>query len=45
VVFTVAGADKRDAMARVRNAGNVPAAKVTASRVIWLLDPAAAGDQ
>jgi 6-phosphogluconolactonase len=45
VVFTVVGADKRDAMARVRGAGNVPAAKVTASRVIWLLDPAAAGDQ
>jgi 6-phosphogluconolactonase/glucosamine-6-phosphate isomerase/deaminase len=45
VVFTVHGAEKRDAMARVRGAGDVPAAKVTASRVVWLLDPAAAGDQ
>jgi 6-phosphogluconolactonase len=45
VVFTVHGAEKRDAMARVRGPGDVPAAKVTASCVVWLLDPAAAGDQ
>ena len=45
IVFTVAGADKRDAMDRVRGAGDVPAAHVSAKRVIWLLDHAAAGDQ
>ncbi len=45
VVFTVAGEDKRDAMDRVRGAGDPPAAHVTAKRVIWLLDHAASGDQ
>jgi 6-phosphogluconolactonase len=44
-VFTVDGADKRTAVARARDAGDVPAAKVTAGRVVWLLDHAAAGDQ
>jgi 6-phosphogluconolactonase len=43
-VFTVAGADKRDAFARVRNGDDVPAAHVTARRVVWLVDPAAAAD-
>ncbi|HEY7107730.1 MAG TPA: 6-phosphogluconolactonase [Acidimicrobiia bacterium] len=45
VVFTVDGDDKRDAVARARDAGDVPAAQVTAGRVVWLLDHAAAGDQ
>ena len=46
VVFTVAGEDKRDAMAQIlRGEADVPAAHVTAERVIWLLDHAAAGDQ
>ena len=42
-VFTVAGADKRDAFARVRAGDDLPAAHVEATRVIWLVDPAAAG--
>lgn len=42
VVFTVAGAEKRDAFARVR-AGDesLPAARVRADRIIWLADPPA----
>lgn len=43
VVFTVAGAEKRAAFARVRDGDDVPAARVTAARVVWLVDPAAAG--
>jgi 6-phosphogluconolactonase len=44
-VFTVAGDDKRDAFARVRAGGDVPAAHVTAQRVLWLVDPDAAGEK
>jgi 6-phosphogluconolactonase len=43
VVFTVAGEDKRDALARVRADEDVPAARVDAERVVWLVDPAALG--
>jgi 6-phosphogluconolactonase len=43
VVFTVAGADKRDAFARVKAGDDVPAAHVTGERVLWLVDPAANG--
>jgi 6-phosphogluconolactonase len=43
IVFTVAGAEKRDALARVRAGEDVPAARVTADRVVWLADPAAVG--
>jgi 6-phosphogluconolactonase len=45
VVVTVSGADKRDALARVA-AGDptAPATHVNAERVVWLADPAAAGD-
>ncbi len=42
-VFTVAGADKREAFGRVRAGDDVPAARVTAQRVIWLVDPPAMG--
>ena len=44
VVFTVAGAEKRDAFARVR-AGDesLPATRVRAEKVIWLADAAALG--
>jgi len=45
VVFTVDGDDKRDAFARVRAGDDVPAAHVTAGRVLWLVDPAAAGEK
>jgi 6-phosphogluconolactonase len=45
VIVTVAGADKRDALARIA-AGDptAPASHVKAERVVWLADPAAAGD-
>jgi 6-phosphogluconolactonase len=43
VVFTVAGADKRDAFQRVRAGDDLPAGRVQAGRVVWLVDPAAAG--
>ena len=43
VVFTVAGADKRDAFARVRAGEDLPAARVRAEQVVWLVDRAAAG--
>ena len=43
VVFTVAGEGKREALARVRAGDDVPAARVGADRIIWLVDPAAAG--
>lgn len=43
VVFTVTGVEKRAAFARVRAHDDVPAARVAARRVIWLVDPVAAG--
>jgi 6-phosphogluconolactonase len=43
VVFTVAGAEKREALDRVRAGDDLPAARVEADRIIWLVDPAAAG--
>ncbi|HEX3565414.1 MAG TPA: 6-phosphogluconolactonase [Acidimicrobiales bacterium] len=45
VVFTVAGASKRDAFARVRKGEPLPAGRVQASEVLWLVDAEAAGDQ
>jgi 6-phosphogluconolactonase len=45
VVFTVAGEDKRDAFRRVHEGDpSAPASRVTADRVVWLVDRAAAGD-
>lgn len=43
-VFTVAGADKRDALERVKTSDEAPAARVRAERVVWLVDRAAAGE-
>jgi 6-phosphogluconolactonase len=43
VVFTVAGEGKRDALARVRGGADLPAGRVTADRVVWLVDAAALG--
>jgi 6-phosphogluconolactonase len=43
VVVTVSGADKAPAFARVERGDDVPAAHVRAGRVVWLVDPAAAG--
>jgi 6-phosphogluconolactonase len=45
VIVTVSGEDKREALARVA-AGDptAPASQVKGERVVWLADPAAAGD-
>ncbi len=45
VIFTVTGAEKREAFARIR-AGDpdCPASRVRADQVLWLVDPAAAGE-
>lgn len=42
VIFTVAGESKRAAMEAIVDGADLPAARVTADRVIWLVDPAAA---
>lgn len=43
VVFTVAGAEKRAPLDAVRNGDDVPAGRVGAGRIVWLVDKAAAG--
>ncbi len=42
VVFTVAGESKRDVLGQVIDGADLPAARVTADRVIWLVDRDAA---
>jgi 6-phosphogluconolactonase len=42
VVFTVMGAEKQGAMQRIADGEDLPAARVRADRVVWLVDPAAA---
>ena len=42
VLFTVVGEDKQPAMQRIADGEDLPAARVTADRVVWLVDPAAA---
>jgi 6-phosphogluconolactonase len=42
-VVTVAGSDKREAMDRLRAGEDLPAARVQAEQVVWLVDRAAAG--
>lgn len=44
MVFTVAGGEKRAALEQIYKGGNLPAAQATAKEVLWLVDPAAAGD-
>lgn len=45
VLVTVAGEEKRDALARVVAGDSaLPAARVRAERLLWIADPAAAGD-
>jgi 6-phosphogluconolactonase len=43
IVFTVAGEEKRDAFAKIRDGADLPAARVRAERVVWLVDAAALG--
>jgi 6-phosphogluconolactonase len=42
VIFTVAGAGKREALASVIKGADLPAARVTADEVVWLVDREAA---
>jgi 6-phosphogluconolactonase/glucosamine-6-phosphate isomerase/deaminase len=45
VLVTAEGNDKRDAFAAVRRGDtSCPAARVRADRVVWLVDPAVAGE-
>jgi 6-phosphogluconolactonase len=41
-LFTVSGAEKAEALARVAAGDDVPAARVRAEQVLWIVDPAAA---
>ncbi len=43
VVVTVAGVEKHDALARIRRGDDVPAARVRAHEVVWIVDDAAMG--
>ena len=43
VVVTVAGAEKRAAIERIRSGEDLPAAHIRAERVLWLGDRAALG--
>jgi 6-phosphogluconolactonase/glucosamine-6-phosphate isomerase/deaminase len=42
VLFTVVGADKQEAMQRIADGEDLPAARVRADRVVWLVDREAA---
>jgi 6-phosphogluconolactonase len=44
-VFTVAGTEKRDAWAAVSSGADLPAARVRAGQVLWLVDGDAAGQK
>ncbi len=43
-VFTVEGAAKADAIARLRRGDDIPASRVHAGTTVWLVDRAASGD-
>lgn len=43
VVFTVAGSAKREAFTRLRAGDDLPAARVVAEEIVWLVDPEAMG--
>lgn len=44
VLVTATGEDKREALAAALQGGDVPAARIQAAEVVWLVDPSAAGD-
>ena len=44
VLVTVEGKEKREALARVAAGEDLPAARMRADHVLWIADPAAAGD-
>ncbi|MCU1457352.1 MAG: phosphogluconate dehydrogenase ((+)-dependent, decarboxylating) [Actinomycetia bacterium] len=43
-IVTVEGESKRPALEAIRRGDDLPAAHIAADRVLWLVDPAAAGD-
>jgi 6-phosphogluconolactonase len=43
-VVTVEGADKAEPWRRLQAGDDIPAARITAGEVVWLVDPAAAGE-
>lgn len=43
VLVTASGEDRRDAVAAVADGRDVPAARIRAEEVVWLIDPTAAG--
>ena len=43
VVFTIAGADKRDAWHKVETGADIPANRVRATEIVWIVDHDAAG--
>jgi 6-phosphogluconolactonase len=44
VLVTVAGKEKREALARVAAGDDLPGARIRGERVLWIVDPEAAGD-
>jgi len=44
VIITIEGEEKREALDRVRAGEDLPIARVRAPRVLWLIDPTAAGN-
>jgi 6-phosphogluconolactonase len=44
VLVTVAGKGKREALARVAAGEDLPGARIRGERVLWIVDPEAAGD-
>jgi 6-phosphogluconolactonase len=44
VLVTVAGAEKREALARIANGEDLPANRLRADQILWIVDPEAAGD-
>ena len=42
VIFTVSGEEKREALQAIVKGADLPAARVRADRVVWLVDPSAA---
>jgi 6-phosphogluconolactonase len=44
VLVTVSGEEKREALSHVARGDDLPASHIRADRVVWLADPAAAGE-
>lgn len=44
ILVTVSGEEKRQALARVAAGDDLPASRLQGERILWIVDPAAAGD-